>query len=124
MNLSSADVASYLVALAFFLMACVALVTPATVGRYFQTPVVTIDMRNEVRAVYGGIGIATAVALIAAVRSESLRPGIIGSVALMLACMALARLASALFERPGRWPWVFCALEAVGACLLGVTQFA
>jgi Domain of unknown function (DUF4345) len=121
--LSAENLAVFLVALAFLALGCTALLAPASIGRYFDVQITSIDGRNEIRAVYGGFSVAVTLALAIAVHVDSLRPGIIACVSLSLAGMAFGRLASALFERPGRWPWTFCALEAVGALALGVTHF-
>jgi hypothetical protein len=124
LDLFAANIAVYLVALAFLAMGCTALLSPASIGRYFDVQITSVDGRNEVRAVYGGFGVAVALALVIAARVDLLRPGIIACVSLALAGMAFGRLASALFARPGRWPWIFCAIEAIGALMLGVTHFA
>lgn len=123
-DFSAANIAVYLAALAFLVMGFTALFSPASIGRYFDVQITSVDGRNEVRAVYGGFGVAVALALLIAARVDSLRPGIIACVSLALAGMAFGRLASALFERPGRWPWIFCAIETVGALALGVTHFS
>lgn len=123
-DLSAANIAVYSAALASLVMGCTALFSPASIGRYFDVQITSIDGRNEIRAVYGGFGVAVALTLAIATRVDVLRPGIIACVSLALAGMAFGRLASALFERPGRWPWIFCAVEATGALALGVTHFS
>ena len=48
--------------------------------------------------------------------------GIAAGFALMgssaLARPASGRVFSAMLERPGRWPWLFCAIEAMAAAAL------
>lgn len=122
-HVGAADITLYAVALAFLAMGCTALLRPASIGRYFELAIITVDSRNEVRAVYGGFGVAMAGALVIATRVDSLRAGVVACVALALAGMAAGRLFSALFERPGRWPWVFCAIELAGALSLAFTHY-
>jgi hypothetical protein len=99
-------------------MGLVALIRPAHIGRYFDMRFETADARNEVRAVYGGYGLAMTTALLLALREPGLRDGILACVALALAGMAAGRVLSALVERPGFWPWFFCGVEAAGAGVL------
>ncbi len=107
-----------LIAAMFLGMGLAALVKPAFIGTFFDVQFDSADGRNEVRAVYGGFGIAMAAALALALQEPGLRPGVLIAVALALAGMAIGRLLSALIERPGLWPWFFCAVEASGAALL------
>ncbi len=103
-------------------MGIAALVAPARILATFGVPVTTVDGRNEVRAVYGGYGIAMAAMLLVAARAPALGPGIVACLAAALAGMALGRLVSAAIDRgAGAWPWFFCALEAIGAVLLAST---
>ena len=108
------------IALLFAAMGLVALLRPAQIGHFFDVRFDSVDGRNEVRAVYGGFGLAIAAVLIVALRQPELRAGILLCVAAALAGMAGGRLLSALVERPGKWPWFFCAAEGVGAALLFV----
>lgn len=107
-----------IVAMLFGGMGLVALIRPAHIGRYFDMRFETADARNEVRAVYGGFGLAMTGALLLALRQPPLREGIVACVALALAGMAAGRVFGALLERPGFWPWFFCGVEAAGAGLL------
>lgn len=111
-----------LVALAFLGMGLVALAQPRRIGHYFGTRFDTADGRNEVRAVYGGFGLAMAAALVAAERIPALREGVLVTVALALAGMALGRVLGALVERPGRWPLIFGLLEVAGATALWLAR--
>jgi hypothetical protein len=49
---------------------------------------------------------------------------IVMGISLALAGMAAGRVFSAVLERPGRWPWVFCAIEATAAAALAATLVA
>jgi hypothetical protein len=113
-----ADASVILVAVMFFGMGVAALARPKLIGSFFDVRFDSIDGRNEVRAVYGGFGLAMTLALWLAATEPELRRGVLTTVALALAGMALGRVASALVERPGLWPWFFCALEITGAALL------
>jgi hypothetical protein len=112
------DIAVLAVALGFALMGAAALAKPASIGNFFDVRFDSVDGRNEVRAVYGGFGIAIAAALVIATQEAQFREGVILCVALALAGMASGRVFSALFERPGFWPWFYCGLEAGAAALL------
>jgi hypothetical protein len=119
--LTPPNLALLLIALAFLAMGVVALRSPASLGRYFDQDFVSVNSRNEVRAVYGGFGVAMALVLWLALAVDRLRPGIVTCVAFALAGMALGRIVSAVVERPRGWPWVFFAIEAAGALALGAT---
>jgi uncharacterized protein DUF4345 len=106
------------IAALFLAMGVVALLKPAFVGTFFDVRFDSVDGRNEVRAVYGGFGVAMALVLWLAIQQPELRRGVFLTVALALGGMSAGRLASALAERPGAWPWFFCAAEATGAWLL------
>lgn len=112
------DISVWVVAAGFALMGLLALVRPASIGNYFDVRFESVDGRNEVRAVYGGFGLAAACALYLATQMPELRAGVIACMSLALAGMAGGRLFGALLERPGRWPWIFCAIEAAGAAVL------
>ncbi len=108
------------VAAAFFLaMGIVALISPAMVARQFQVMSLTSVGRNEVRAVYGGFGVAVAAALIYAAGDHRAGPGIVLAVAIALAGMAAGRLVSALIDRTfGSFSMLFFAVECLLAVLL------
>jgi hypothetical protein len=109
------------VAAFFFIMGAVAVARPERVVAYFGTTALTLDGRNEVRAVYGGFGIAIGVLLLAATTLPSLAHGILVSVSIALAGMALGRLASAAIDgSPGLYPWLFFTVELVLAAALGL----
>lgn len=108
-----------LAALFFAVMGAVALVNPTYVSTQFGIPALTPDGRNEVRAVYGGFGVAMAVALVAARFTPSLRVGICMTLAAALVGMAVGRLVSAAIDRRlGAAPRRYLALEILIAALL------
>jgi hypothetical protein len=79
------------------------LVAPGRLVAPFGIRVASVDGRNEVRAVYGGFGLAMAAALALAVLGVgALRDGVLVAVALALAGMAAGRVVSMLLERPVR----------------------
>lgn len=107
------------VAAFFFMMGAFALARPEHILGYFGTPSLTRDGRNEVRAVYGGFGIAIGLILLATLWLPALRVGILVTVGVALAGMALGRLASAVLDgSPGFFPWLFCGVELVLAAAL------
>lgn len=110
-----------LVALGYAAMGAGALVRPADVLAQFGVELETANGRNEVRAVYGGFGLATAAVLaFAALGEPSTADGIVVAVACGLAGMATGRLLSAMRERPtGFHPiWTYFAIEVAAAAML------
>ena len=106
---------------AFFVgMGLLALAAPERIPAIFGTTGLTAEGRNEVRAVYGGFGVAVGVLLMAAAASPALRPGVYAAIAASLAGMAVGRLVAAVVERPGRfYPcWFYCLAEALMATVL------
>lgn len=115
------DALVVLVAGGFALMGLVALARPRLVLDQFGVDAGTVEGRNEVRAVYGGFGLAIAVLLaVAALGDVGGRDGILIAVGVALAGMACGRLIGALAERPsGVYPvWVYFAIEVAGAAVL------
>ena len=86
----------------------------------FGTTSLTPEGRNEVRAVYGGFGLAVAGLLYMALSTPALRPGAFVAVAASLAGMAGGRVVAALIERPKRFypSWFFGLLETSMALVL------
>jgi hypothetical protein len=120
------DIVVLAVAATFALMAVVALGRPRDVLAQFGVSVDSAEGRNEVRAVYGGFGLAvTALLAVAALGDPGTREGILVTVAFALAGMAAGRLISAALERPrGVYPvWVFFAGEVAGAAALLVVAW-
>lgn len=103
-------------------MGLVALLRPERVLAFFGTQALTRDGRNEVRAVYGGFGLAIAALLGASFLQPELRGGILLTVAVALLGMAGGRLVSTVVDGPpGLFPWLFLGVEiALAALLLAV----
>ncbi len=113
------DLPILLAILGFVVMGIGALVSPQRVSRQFDIPTLTAAGRNEVRAVYGGFGLAMAAGLVAALALPGLRAGVCLAVAAALAGMAGGRLVSAGIDRTlGRLPALYLMLEAVMAAAL------
>jgi Domain of unknown function (DUF4345) len=111
----------------FFLgMGVYALAAPAALVRPFGIALGEPASRSEVRAVYGGFGLAIAGVLVyAAVADGDLRKGILIAVGAALAGMAFGRLVAAVLgDRTAFYPnWFYCGVEAIAAAsLLGVAQ--
>ncbi|MEM1329578.1 MAG: DUF4345 family protein [Planctomycetota bacterium] len=105
----------FIIATFFLLMGIAGLATPGAVARQYQVDHLTVTGRNEVRAVYGGFGIAIAFVLVYANYDTSVREGVVITVAIALAGMAAGRVVSAVIDRGiGRFALVFTAVE----CLL------
>lgn len=102
----------------FFGMGISALVRPAFVISFVRMIPETADARNEVRAVYGGFGLAVSALLVYAAHHAEVRSGVLLAVAVSLLGMALGRAVSLVVERPGKWPYVFMGVETVLAKLL------
>ncbi|MRH87208.1 DUF4345 domain-containing protein [Nocardia sp. SYP-A9097] len=112
-----------LVAMFFLLMGVYALAAPAALTKPFGIAVETPVARSEIRAVYGGFGIAVAILLgVAAADIGDIRRGAVIAVAAALGGMALGRIISRLLDRPvGFYPiWFYCGVELVAAGLLCV----
>jgi hypothetical protein len=104
---------------AFALMGVGSLAMPLVVTRQFGVTDLTIDGRNEVRAVYGGFGLAMCTALISTSLYPDLKNGICFAIALALAGMAAGRLLSAAIDRSiGRFPLLYLAIESAGSLAL------
>lgn len=107
-----------IVAVFFLGMGLVALVRPAYVVAFFGMKAEGADARNEIRAVYGGFGVAVGVLLAVTMNRQDLAAGVTLCVAIALLGMAAGRLVSFVMERPGRWPVVFFVVEIALALLL------
>ncbi len=114
------DLALVAAAALFALMGLGALAAPDIVTRQFGAPPLTPAGRNEVRAVYGGFGVAMAALLLWTLRAPELREGVCLTLAVALFGMATGRLVSALIDRRiDRAPLFYLLLEiAAGAALL------
>jgi hypothetical protein len=118
------DVIIGAVAVLFAGMGLYGLIAPASLIAAFGTTVTSIDSRNEIRAVYGGFGLAMALALtLAALDVGRLRDGVLVTVAIALAGMGVGRIISMFVERPHRlYPTVFYLIVemSLAAALLAV----
>ncbi|GGS54041.1 DUF4345 family protein [Actinokineospora fastidiosa] len=105
----------------FFLgMGLYALAAPAALAKPFGIAVDAPESRSEIRAVYGGFGLAIATVLITALFLHDLRTGVVVTVGAALAGMALGRLVSRLTDTPTRFypVWFYFGVEAITAALL------
>lgn len=108
----------YVISALFAAMGLYALAQPHRIVDRFGIAVETADGRNEIRAVYGGFGVAIAVLLLAPLVEPDLYAGIVLAVAVALGGMAAGRVIGALIDRPGKWPVTFFFVEAIGAAVL------
>jgi len=93
---------------------------PQYLTRLTNVELSTLESRNEVRAVYGGFGIAMALALFIALVWSPLRGGITLTIGLALIGMAAGRGYSAWLERPSSTMiWGFL----IGEAILGILLF-
>ena len=118
----AADITVAAVAAVFFAgMGAFALASPTRLIAPFAITLGSATARSEVRAVYGGFGVAMAAILVVAVVDLQLRPGILMTVAAALAGMAFGRLVSAFDGQTGFYPnWFYFIVEAAGASALFV----
>jgi hypothetical protein len=110
-----------LVALFFLGMGVLGLIAPVALIKPFRIELAAPEARMEVRAVYGGFGIAVAVLLaLAAADLGGLRMGAALAVAGSLLGMAFGRAVGRLVDRPsGFYPiWFYFLVELAGAALL------
>jgi Domain of unknown function (DUF4345) len=100
-------------------MGVYALAAPARLVGPFDITLGSAAARAEVRAVYGGFGLAIAAVLAVALATPDLRTGILTTVAAALAGMAFGRMVSAWDGRTGFYPnWFYFLVEAVAAAAL------
>lgn len=103
----------------FAAMGVFALAAPHRLIAPFDITLGSATARSEVRAVYGGFGLAVAALLAVALADLALRPGILTTVAAALAGMASGRLVSALDGRTAFYPnWFYFLIEALAAAAL------
>ena len=117
----------YGVAAFFAGMGLVGLADPLFTVHFFGNRSLTPDMRNEVRAVYGGFGIAIAALLLYTKSVDRRRPayalGIRTAVMVSLAGMAAGRLVSFALERTtGPHPAMFLVIELGLSAMLYVSM--
>lgn len=106
----------------FFGMGLLALMRPRHVVALVEIRLNSGAARNEVRAVYGGFGLAIAGLLLASVWLPAWRSGIQLSVAVALLGMAAGRVISFLCDGIQRWPAYFFVGECTLAALLLATM--
>ena len=109
------------VGIGFACMGVAALVRPMLVAAQFGAIADSSDARTEIRAVYGGFGVAMAVLLIvAALQSGNTRDGVALTVGVALGGMAIGRLIGMIIERPRGWyPTItYLIIEVVAAVAL------
>ena len=114
------------IAVFFHGMGFYALAAPAALVRPFGTTLGGDASRSEVRAVYGGFGLAIAgVLAYAAAAGGDIRQGILITVGAALAGMAFGRLAAAVLgDRTAFYPnWFYCLVEIVAAAALLFVAF-
>ena len=109
------------IAMFFLGMGVYALAAPRALIRPFGVTLESPTSRSEVRAVYGGFGLAIAAVLgYASFRGGDLAKGVLITVGIALTGMALGRIASAILD--GRTPfypnWLYFIVEAVAAAAL------
>lgn len=106
----------------FFLgMGLYGLVAPAALVRPFGINAGSVEARTEVRAVYGGFGVAVGGLLLWAVTAPGpVRQGVLAAVGVALLGMAAGRLTARAVERPKAFypSWFYFWVEAAGGALL------
>ncbi|OYY90803.1 MAG: hypothetical protein B7Y45_06350 [Sphingomonas sp. 28-66-16] len=112
-------IALVITACGFLFMGVAALAMPKRVTGQFGISTLDADGRNEVRAVYGGFGIAISAALTTALWVPSWRGPSAVAVAIALGGMASGRIFSAMLDRHiGRLPLLYGTIEAVTSLVL------
>jgi Domain of unknown function (DUF4345) len=101
-------------------MGVYALAAPDAIIRPFGITLGEAASRSEVRAVYGGFGLAIAGVLAYGAIETDVRRGILLAVGAALAGMAFGRLVSAVVDdRTAFYPnWFYCLVEAIAAAAL------
>lgn len=112
----------WIVAIGFAGMGLAALVRPAVIWAPFGVEPTTAESRNEVRAVYGGFGLALAGLMVwASGAAGDVRHGVLLAVAVSLFGMAAGRGISGMLEPRALWGWPgFFFMVEVGAGALVV----
>lgn len=103
-----------LVGLFLFGMGCMAIFDPSHIGGYFGLHEPGADMRNEIRAVYGGFGIFSGLLLLTTFRPGLWRAAIELSFGLALLGMASGRIASYLIDGlTDFYPYFYMCVEII-----------
>ncbi|UUV35436.1 DUF4345 domain-containing protein [Amycolatopsis roodepoortensis] len=116
-----------LVAVFFLGMGLLGLAAPKRLIRPFGISLESATARTEVRAVYGGFGVAVAVLLgFAAFDVGGIQRDVAIAVAVALVGMAFGRLVARFAERPERFypSWLYFWVEIVLAALLVLATVA
>jgi Domain of unknown function (DUF4345) len=101
-----------LVAALFGIMGGVVLAKPSNFVAALDLRADSNVSRNEIRAVYGGFGIAICLLLLGLPWLDQLRTGVLITVTVALTGMAVGRVVSALVDwNLGRCPAIFTAIE-------------
>ena len=112
-------IAVFFTAALFAIMGIGSIIAPTLTTSQFGIHELDRDGRNEVRAVYGGFGLAMAGVLIAAALIPHLRSGITLAIGMALGGMAIGRILSAAMDRGiGRKPVIYLCVEFIGFALL------
>ena len=108
---------AFLAAVFFAGMGLFALARPAALIGPFGITLPIPESRAEVRAVYGGFGLAIAAMLVLAATGHPAREGILITVAAALAGMAFGRLVSGVVDMPKSFypNWFYFLVEIVAA---------
>ena len=108
-----------LVGMLFLCMGLLALAWPARFARQFGLQVFDRNGRNEVRAVYGGFGVAMAAICGYSLFHPEFRIGILLTFSAALFGMAMGRMISAIVDRgAGPMMWAVMVGESAVAALL------
>lgn len=116
----SSDAVIVLAAVFFAGMGIFALARPAALIRPFGITLPVQESRAEVRAVYGGFGLAITGMLVLALTGHPAGEGILITVAAALGGMAFGRLVSGVIDRPTAFypNWFYFLVEVAGAAAL------
>ena len=108
------------IAVFFVGMGLYALAAPAALIRPFGVTPETPTSRSEIRAVYGGFGLAIGAVLAYAAVEPAHRTGILITVGAALAGMAFGRIVSAVIDKrtPFYPNWFYFIVEAVASAAL------
>jgi hypothetical protein len=118
------DVVIVAVAVFFLGMGVYGLAAPAALIKPFRIVLDSAEARTEIRAVYGGFGVAIAGLLaLALADAGGIRRGALVAVAVALLGMAFGRLVARAVERPTAFypSWFYFWVETLGGGLLLVT---
>lgn len=117
--MTASTITIYSVAVLFAGMGLGSILKPTLTSAQFGIRELNREGRNEVRAVYGGFGLAMSITLVVAALIPDLRSGVTLTVALSLGGMAVGRLVSALMDQGiGRIPLLYLGLELAGFAML------